>query len=173
MAHGWIKSRFFRAGAVDEAALGAGAVTAAKLDEGIERVARVTVTSAEVLALNATPIELVAAPGAGQALIFEGAQLHLDYNSAAYAGIAAGEDLAISYTGGAQVAEIEATGFLDQTADEYRWAYPAANTGAVLPSVTPTANAALELSMLVGEVITGDSPVIVEVRYRTVTLSLA
>ena len=126
-----------------------------------------------MLALHATPIELVAAPGAGKALILTGAQLHLDYNSAAYAGIAAGEDLSIEYSGGAQVAEIETTGFLDQTADQYRWAYPAANLGATVASVTPVANVGLDLSLLIGEIITGDSPLIVEVRYRTVTLDLS
>ena len=163
MAHGWIKNRFIRAGVI----------TADKLDEGIERVTTVTVTSAEVLALNATPIELVPAPGVGKALIFEGAQLHLDYNAAAYAGVAVGEDLSIEYSGGLQIAEIETTGFLDQTADQYRWAYPAATLGATVASVTPVANVGLDLSLLIGEVITGDSPLIVEVRYRTVTLSLA
>ena len=155
MSHGWIKQRFLR--------------------DGIEGVAEVTITSPQLLALNATPIELVAAPGAGKALILKGVQLHLDYNSAAYAGIAAGEDLAVKYTDGSgvQVAEIETTGFLDQTADQYRWAYPADTLGATASEVTPAANAALVAHMLVGEIITGDSPLHLKVFYREIDLDLS
>ena len=163
MSHGWIKSRFFRTGSVPADAL----------DESLENVTKVTITGAELLALNATPIELVPAPGAGKALIFTGAQLHLDYNSAAYAGVAVGEDLSIEYSGGAIVAQIETTGFLDQTNDEFRWALPATTAAATVSEVTPVANTALDVSLLVGEIITGDSPLIIEVRYRTITLDLS
>ncbi len=129
----------------------------------------VTVTSAQLLALNATPKTLVAAPGAGKAIIFEGAVLHLDYNSAAYAGIAAGEDLSFKYTDGSgvEVATCEATGFLDATADEARYVRPADVAG-----FEPTANAALVLHMLTGEITTGNSPLKVRVYYRIVPTAL-
>lgn len=133
-------------------------------------VADVTITSAQLLALNATPQTLVAAPGAGRALIFMGAQLMLDYNSAAYDGIAAGEDLSVKYNNGsgAEVAQIEATGFLDATADAYRYAHPASTA-----AVTPVANVPLVLHMLVGEIATGNSPLRVRVFYRNVNLDLS
>lgn len=139
------------------------------------RARTVTVTSAELLALNATPVELVPEPGPGRALIFEGAQLHYDYGTAAYAGVAAGEDLAFKYDGasGVQIGEVETTGFIDQTNDEYRWAYPAANTGAVLPSAVFTGNGPIMLHMLVGEVITGDGDLHVKVLYRVVDIDLS
>jgi hypothetical protein len=123
----------------------------------------VTISSAELLALNAAPKDLVAAPGAGKMLVLEGAQrAFLDYNSAAYAGIAAGEDITIKYTdgSGAIAATLEATGLLDQTADQHRVFYPS--------NVTPVANAKLVAHMAAGEVITGDSPIKIKVRYRTV-----
>lgn len=125
----------------------------------------VTVTAAQVKALNATPKEIVAAPGAGKALILEDAELFLDYGSAAYAGIASNEDLQLRYTNGSGqlIATVEATGFLDLTADAYRFVRP---TG----EITPPANAAIVLCMSTGEVITGDSPIKVRPRYRTVTL---
>lgn len=129
----------------------------------------VTVTSAEILALNATPKQLVAAPGAGKILLFEGAQIELIYNSAAYAGIAAGEDLSIKYTNGsgAEVAQCEATGFLDATANAIRYLRPAAAA-----AVNPAVNAALVLHMLVGEIITGNSPLKLRVQTRTITTPL-
>lgn len=127
-------------------------------------VADVTVTSAELLALNATPKTLIAAPGAGLAIIPTLIALFLDYNSAAYAGIAAGEDLAAKYTdaSGATLATIEATGFLDATADAVRAIFP------VTTLLTPVANAALVLHMLTGEIITGNSPLKVKVHYKVI-----
>lgn len=161
--------------ALEPNALSAGSVTQASLSSDVEATVLTTIATASVLTLNATPVELVPAPGAGKALIYLGSQWHLDFNSAAYAGIAAGEDLAIKYTdaSGAQVAELETTGFLDATADEYRWAYPAGNTGAVLPSIEPVENAPLVAHMLVGEVTTGDSDLLVKVSYRVIDLALA
>lgn len=131
--------------------------------------ANVTISTAELLALNATPKSLVAAPGAGKALILIDAQLMLDYNTVAYAGIAAGEDLEVRYTNGSGqlVATVETTGFLDATADAYRHVYPASAA-----AITPVDNAALVLDLAAGEIITGNSPLKVRVRYREITLAL-
>lgn len=131
--------------------------------------ANVTVSSAELLALNATPKQLVAAPGAGKALILVDAQLDLPYNSAAYAGIAAGEDLEIRYTNGSGqlVATVETTGFLDATASAYRHIYPASTA-----AIAPVENAALVLDLAVGEITTGNSPLKLRVRYREIMLAL-
>ena len=43
----------------------------------------VQITSAEILALNATPKSLIAAPGAGKFIALNKATIFLDYNSAA------------------------------------------------------------------------------------------
>ena len=139
------------------------------LEGGGAAEAIVTVTTAQILALNATPVALVAAPGANKALIFDGALIWLDYNSAAYAGIAAGEDLAVKYTDGSglQVGSCEATSFLDLTADAIRWMNPYRAASGV-SDITPVANAALVLQMLVGEVITGNSPLKIRTFYRVV-----
>lgn len=131
--------------------------------------ADVVIATAELLALNATPKQLVAAPGVGKALILVDAQLMLDYNSAAYDGIAAGEDLEIRYTDGAGqlVATIESTGFLDAAADAYRHIYPASAA-----AIAPVANAALVMDLATAEIATGNSPLKVRVRYREITLAL-
>lgn len=128
----------------------------------------VLVSSAELLALNATPKTLVPAPGANLALIFEGATVHKPAGTA-YGGIAAGEDLAVKYTNGAgaELGQGEATGFLDQTTAQLRHIRPHTAASAI-SSITPVANAALVLHMLVGEITTGDSPLHVRVFYRVV-----
>lgn len=129
----------------------------------------VTIATAEVLALNATPIELVAAPGAGLALIYQGAQFFLDYATTAYDGVASGEDLSVKYTNasGAEVAQIETTGFIDQGADELRYSFPISTA-----AIEPVANAALVLHLLVGEIATGDSPLKARVYYKVVPSTL-
>jgi len=139
----------------------------------VTRFVDVTISSAELLALNATPKTLVAAPGAGLALVFEGAVAMLDYNSAAYDGIAAGEDLAVKYTNGSglQVAACETVGFLDQTADTVRFiqGYRAASGAS---DITPVANSPLVAQLLTGEIATGNSPVKLRVYYRVVPTAL-
>lgn len=126
----------------------------------------VVLSAAEILALHTTPKTLVAAPGAGRALAFQKAVFFLDYNSAAYAAIAAGDDLNIRYTNGsgAIVGTLETTGFLDQVADKYAVVEPNG------PSTILPVNAALVAS-LAGAVTTGNSPVAVRIYYEIIELS--
>lgn len=128
-------------------------------------VAKVKVTSAQLLALNATPQTIVEAPGEGKFLELVSATVHKPAGTA-YAGIAAGEDLAIKYTNGSgtQVnTSLETTGFLDQTTAETRVTH-ASTTAAI----EPVENAALVLQLLTGEITTGTSDLYVTVYYRVV-----
>lgn len=128
----------------------------------------VTITSAELLALFTTPKTIVAAPGANLAVILEGV---VAYKAAgtAYDGIAAGEDISVSYTNaaGLAVAGIEATGFLDQATAQTRYA-PSYRAASGISSITPVANAALVAHMLTGNIATGDSDLDLRVYYRVV-----
>lgn len=123
---------------------------------------RVLVTSAQLLALNATPKEIVPAQGADTVTEFVSMVVTKPAGTA-YAGIAAGEDLAVKYTNGsgAQVnTSLETTGFLDQTTAQTRMSRP------IVTEFTPVANAALVLQLLSGEITTGNSPLVVTVHYR-------
>lgn len=134
--------------------------------------ADVTITSAQLLALNATPQTLLAAPGAGYANIFQGAILYKAAGTA-YAGIASGEDLSVKYTNssGLEVAECETTGFLDQTTAQFRW-MDAFRAASGISSFVPVANAALIIMLLSGEITTGDSDLKLRVFYRTIPSTL-
>lgn len=134
----------------------------------------VQITSAQVLALNATPIELVPAPGANKAIVFDGAVIQKPAGTA-YAGVATGEDLAIKYTdeNGLDVGECEMTGFADQTTAQVRFVRPVVQGTAPISSFTPAANAALVAHMLAGEITTGDAPFNVRVYYRVVDTVLS
>lgn len=131
--------------------------------------ATITVSSAELLALYTTPKELIAAPGAGLALALHSAILFLDYNTTAYDGVAAGEDLNIRYTNGSGqlVATIETDPFLTSTADALRYVEPATTA-----AITPVANAALVLYLATGNIATGNSPLKVKVYYRVIPATL-
>jgi hypothetical protein len=153
-----------------------GGITASKLEEQHERVTDKIITSAQVLALNATPVTVIAAPGANKAIIFLGAVV-ASGGGTAYAGIAATEEFSLKYTNGAglNVATVEATGWLDQTTAQVRWVYPhVKNITVDTPEdITPVANAALVAHMLVGEITTGNYPISVRVYYRIVPTTIA
>lgn len=129
----------------------------------------VLISSAQVLALNASPVIVVPAPGAGRALEFLGAFVLLDFNSAAYAADA-GEDLVFKHTdgSGAAVSNSLDGGAFDGTADALIPAYP---LNAAASTLELAVNAPLVLHLLVGEWITGDSPLKVRTYYREVNVS--
>lgn len=114
------------------------AVTAAKLDENLRQRAVVQLTNAQVLAVRATPITLVAAPGANKAIVVE--EVHMVCDAAAGAYTETADNLAIEYSGGTDILTVETTGFLDQAAVGARWARPA------IALTTPVANEAVQIS---------------------------
>lgn len=123
--------------------------------------AEVSITAAEMLALRATPKELVAAPGSGYVLEFVSAVFIYDY---AAAFTETDDNLAIRYTDGSGTIvslTLETTGLLDATADKISSISPLA-TDPLL-----TANAALVLHNTGnGELGGTGSPCRVKVTYR-------
>jgi hypothetical protein len=71
-----------------------------------------------MLLIRATPIELVRAPGAGRAIMVDKVDFLLSAASGAYTETA--DNLAVEYSGGADILTVEATGFLDQASAEPR-----------------------------------------------------
>ena len=128
----------------------------------------VQITTAQILALYTTPVEIIPAPGAGRAIIFFGILLTKPAGTA-YSGIAGGEDLSITYTdaSGHEVARAETTGFLDQTSLQNRYAgHFGADSG--LSAYTPVVNAAIMIHLLSGNITTGDTALNCIVQYSIV-----
>lgn len=134
-----------------------------------ERFARVTLTSAEILALFTTPKTLVPAPGPGKIVEFLGMTLILDATATAYAGVDAGEDICVKYTNAAGAivsTTLASTGFIDQTSDQIRTIKP------ITTDITPVVNAPLVLHLLVGNITTGTGVLYANVHYRIVETGL-
>lgn len=130
--------------------------------------AEVAITNAQMLAIRATPVALVAAPGAGKVNEFLSAVLFFD-RTAVYTETA--DNLAVKYVDGSGTAisvAIETTGFLDAAADAVYFAMPLAGT--VLGVKTLFENQALVLHNTGdGELGGGNAANVVRVKtnYRT------
>jgi len=121
----------------------------------------VTITSAELLALFATPKGVVGSPGAGKYIEITKVEYSMTYNGVAYTTVTAAKKLSLEYETSGQIIEMESLGFLDQTSDQGRCAR---NNSSVL-----AANEAVVVKLLDGEILTGDSDLKVRVQYRIVT----
>ena len=162
------------ADAIDGTLLADDAVGTEHLEEDLLQYATVELSNANLKALNATPKELVAAPGAGKFIEFLGATLILDYGSDVLTESA--DNLDIEYddgTGSAVCTTIECTNFIDQAADQL-----AVITPIVVATMTAEANINKNIALLSNEGdfagnATADSTMTVVVSYRIVTAGLA
>lgn len=124
--------------------------------------ATVSLTSAQVLALNTTPIELVPAPWAWKYINVLSVVGTVDYNSAAYA---TNVTLEFRYTNGSWTkvtADIAA--LIDATADK------AVSVKGIEAATVLTANAPVVVRTATGNPATGNSPVKFHVVYEVITL---
>lgn len=131
-------------GAVDSAAIEDGSVASADLAETIVHYAEVSLTKANILALAAAPVVVVAAPGAGKAIEFISAVVITDYATAAYTG---GSDVVIKNSSGT-VSNSISTGNSFGAASDKITACVALDTADGIPLV---ANGALTISVAAGE----------------------
>ena len=137
-----------------------------------------TITSAQLLALNATPVTVIPAPGA-DLMIKINSWVARHGTGTAYSGIASGEDLVLKYTnasGAIAATAIESTGFLDQATAQIRLAKALSGSGAAASTpadITPVANAAIVLHLLSGEITTGNFDLELFVEYDIVPTDFA
>lgn len=149
--------------------LGAGTFSQ-DISENWLRVATVTIATGDILTMATTPVEIVAAPGAGKFIEFISAQLILNYNSIAYT--EAGDNMAFRYTDGSGVIvsqTIETTGFIDQSADTITNALPKIDA---IVAASGAEDEALVLDNTGSNFGAGNSPIIVKVAYRVITTGL-
>lgn len=118
----------------------------------------VNLTSAEVLALNTTPQEIVPAQGATKAVVIDKVVGYVDYNSAAYA---TNTTIEFRYTNGAGAkVATDMAALLTATADKV------VSVGGVASEVVAVANAPVVAVAATADPVTGDSPISLHVWYK-------
>ena len=147
-------------------AIGAGKVTTAMLaytpQEYLQ--ASLTIATASVLTLNATPLTIVAAPGAGKYIEVISASSTMTFVSAAYA---TNTTLQL-ICDGATIAQLQDTAILLSTVTKNTKFKDV--TSAAAGETQIIANTALKVKIAAGNPITGDSGIVVKVIYRIVTI---
>lgn len=151
------------AGAVAAADIAAGAVTSAKLADDLLHSVQVTLTSANILAMSATPVSLIAAPGAGKIIMVESILLKFVATATAYANGGAVEFRYTNASGAKVSADIAAAVITAGAGTSYT------SVAGVTTSLTPVANAALVITNATAAFITGTGAGVVTIIYRIVT----
>lgn len=124
---------------------------------------QVALSSAQILALNATPVTLVAAPGSGKVILVQGITLKMVTTATAYAN---GGALEFRYTdgSGAKVsADIAAAVVTAGAGTSYT------SVSGVTTSLTNVANAAIVIDNATAPFITGTGTAVVNVTYKVLT----
>ena len=135
-------------------------------DSGIECIqgtAKLTIATADVLTLNTTPIEIVAAPGAGYAIEVISASMKMVYNSATYATNTSLELITAGATNS------QASTVIKNSASTIR-RFADATTLASATATQLVDNAALNVTVASGDPTAGDSDITIYVTYRIITL---
>lgn len=158
---------------VEEITLGAGLVfngTTLTVDPLFDNHASGTLTSAQLEAMYATPISLIAAPGSGKAIIVDKFELEYVYVTTAYATNAGSAQLTYgsSAHAAANVASLGVafTGLTDQTASTTS----AAGGSLVGLANTAISNVAVYISNTTAALATGDGTAKWNIWYKVITL---
>ena len=130
--------------------VGVETILTADLETGLVKFKDTQLTDTNILALAATPITVVASPGAGLAIVVHSVYLHLDVGAGAYDDVAADGTLGLIYDSGADQSAgftMESDTFIDSASDVGRFAVNGydAVAGASL-AVTPIAAKAIQLN---------------------------
>jgi hypothetical protein len=158
------------AGAVTGSKIGANAVDYANIALDVAATATVTLTAAQVKALYDTPVQLIAAPGAGKLILIDNILWDIAFGTTQYT---AGGVLAAQYGNTVHGAGAVASGTLAAASLNAVAASGFLSNGGISGSLSVTKaaslNTAVFLSNQTADFATGDSTVTLYIRYRVVT----
>ncbi len=123
---------------------------------------KVALTSAQILALNTTPITIVPAPGLNSAIIVEGISAKLVFNSIAYTGVNAMEFRYTDASGTKVTADMGST-FLNSGSTAYD------HVAGIVTEFTPVANAPIVVRVPVANPGAGNSVITFLIKYRLIS----
>ena len=143
---------------------GSSIVSSANLEEQLSRTVKVTLSSADILAMNPTPVSLIAAPGTGKIIIVEGILFKMVRTGTAYANGGAVEFRYTDASGAKVTADVAAAVVTTGGAGT---AY--AHVAGIEASITPVANAAIVVTNATAAFISGTGTATVTLYYRILT----
>lgn len=131
----------------------------------MQQVAIVSLTSTQLLALNATPVALVAATGANTMIVVDRVVLEYNYLTTAYT-VPGGSQFTFTIGGVAVATQVAAAGLADQTVNKI------IGTAGVLPvtTVSTLTNAALNITNTVGALTNGLGSMTATVWYTVINV---
>ena len=142
-----------------------GGTLAGNQDYGV-RLAKGTLTSGQVLALNTSPITVISAPGAGKIINILSVFTRLNFNSAAYA---ANTSLRLKYVGAAYDALVDSSILVSGASRVLRWDQ-AISTTVSATNTQMIDNVGIQITVNTGNPTTGDSSLDYYIYYVITTL---
>ena len=140
-----------------------GGVTSPKMAEDLLRQVQVTLSSANILAMSATPVSLIAAPGAGKVVVVDHILLKMVTTATAYANGGAVEFRYTNASGAKVSADIAAAVITAGAGTSYT------SVRGVTTSLTNVANAAVVITNATAPFITGTGAGVLTIQYRIIT----
>lgn len=131
------------------------------IDEWVLQVSTTTITSEQVLALNATPIELLAAPWAWKVIIVDKITATIDYNTTAYA---TNTTLEFRYWTATTKVSADITSLLTATADK------ATSVWWIETLLVNAINDSIKVNIATWEATAWDSPIKITTVYRVLSI---
>lgn len=132
---------------------------------GVAAEAKIALSSAQILALNSTPVSLIPAPGAGKVIIVENICLQMTTTATQYANGGALEFRYTNASGSKVTADIAAAVVTAAAGTSYT------SVAGVTTSLTNVVNSAVVVNNATAPYITGNGTAILNIKYRVVTFS--
>jgi len=131
------------------------------LNEWILQTSTITIATADVLQLNATPIELIATPGAGKVIVVDKIIATVDYATTAYT---TNTTLEVKYWTATTKVSADIAWLLTATADK------AVSVGWIEAELVNAINDNIEINVATGEALAWDSDIKITVVYRILSI---
>lgn len=143
--------------AVQENEMGPNVLGTSTMKKGFLQVTQVTLTAAQIIAMNGTPVTLLAAPGAGLCYVIESIEFRFTATATQFTG---GGAVTFQYSGGAAVANTIAAAVITSASSS--------DTVRVGIDATATLNAALVVTNATAAFAAGTGTALITFAYRII-----
>jgi hypothetical protein len=136
-----------------------GSIVSQNINQSLSQVIQITLTAAQIIAMNATPVTIIPAPGAGKSILVDYIMIRFTYPASGGVQFTGGGAVSAQYSGGAAVATTLPAATITAAAS--------ADTvlGNTAANITATQNAAITLTNATAPFAAGNGTLTVFVYY--------